>query len=232
MKDTLEYVVEHKGRAELLKFAATKTAPVVAKEVLADNYGVLAAAAGGVLKFSPGEVIVDLGANEGMFSIMMARVFPGVRVIAVEPIPETNETLWTNVALNGVEHEVTIVSAGVGAGPGMADFTVSKDFSGGSSSFTAFKESDHVIAKAPILGLDEIFDLYNITSCKLLKVDIEGGEYDALYNFTYWDRVENLVAEFHTNSRLDYLGRRIDGLVNWLGSRTRILHAEACKMAD
>ncbi len=55
------------------------------------------------LELEPGDVVFDVGANIGLFSLFAHLARPGVRVFAFEPIPEIFEALRTNLELHGVE---------------------------------------------------------------------------------------------------------------------------------
>lgn len=52
--------------------------------------------------FHDGDIFLDIGANRGWFSLVLARQSPGGRVFAFEPIPSTFENLKANIALNHV----------------------------------------------------------------------------------------------------------------------------------
>jgi amino acid adenylation domain-containing protein/FkbM family methyltransferase len=58
------------------------------------------------LRIGPDAVIVDVGANIGLFSLWAARQADGVRVVAVEPNPDTLPYLQANLELNSVAAEV------------------------------------------------------------------------------------------------------------------------------
>ena len=60
-----------------------------------------------------GDVVFDIGANIGLFSLMCCKVCPGIKVIAVEPIPEIFEVLKRNLsAVNTAS--VCLVNAALG----------------------------------------------------------------------------------------------------------------------
>ena len=217
---------EHNGNN--YRFVNTKQAPIVIKEIFSDNYHALAAN----IPFRPGDVIMDVGANEGMFSILMAKTYPGTRIIALEPVPATYEILLQNLKIN----EVTNVEPyNVGLGRPSQDavwLIVSKDFSGGSTRWCTFNPDHHTKVVVHLLSFDDAFKLYNVNKCMFMKMDIEGMEYEVLYHSTRLGDVENFAAEFHTNRKLDFESRRVDGLINWVAKRTRIIHVEICGMAE
>lgn len=82
----------------------------------------------------PGFVCVDVGANVGYFTLVMAElVGEGGRVIAYEPEPETFDLLVRNVRSNGFSGRVRCREVGCGAVRGQGTLHVSRRISGGST---------------------------------------------------------------------------------------------------
>lgn len=223
-----DQILTHEFRDQEFYFNDTKDAPALIQEIFADNYKVLEKN----IEFSPGDIILDIGANEGMFSIMMAKLYPHALVIALEPVPRTYYQLMQNIGLNGCAN---IDSYNIGVGkPGQKTtmLNVSKDFSGGSTSLCEYNPDHHDKTEVGLISLDETFELYGIDRCRLLKMDIEGSEYDVLYPSTILPKVDYMVIEIHHNHRLEFLGRRVDGLVTWLSNRTNLVYVQLCGMAE
>src|SRR5262245_19510293 len=63
------------------------------------------------ISVSPGDVILDVGANIGVFSLCAAT--QGARVYAFEPIPSTFAVLELNVRLHGLESVVKARNTGL-----------------------------------------------------------------------------------------------------------------------
>ena len=61
----------------------------------------------------PGDTVLDIGANIGLFSIWCAD--RGAKVVAVEPIPLTFAALSANAAAREGPGEIVPVNAGVGS---------------------------------------------------------------------------------------------------------------------
>lgn len=223
VEDIEEVVV----RELVLKFKRTNTAQALTTEVLLhDTYDVKS------LALRPG-AIVDFGANEGMFSIWMGLKHPDCTVYAFEPVPSTFEILRENIALNVVGN---VLPFNFGIGPvsntGNVEMIVSKDYTGGSSSLIGFNEKDHYKVTVLLRSVDDIFNRLGIENCELMKVDVEGAEYAALYDTHVWEKVKRMVIEVHMNNRLGYEGYRADSLVTWLRNRTDVLKVRVCRMAD
>src|SRR4051794_18303432 len=58
----------------------------------------------GDLDLRPGDVVIDIGAHVGIVSIFLAKRFPGVRVLAFEPLPRTFAVLQANLRRNRVRN--------------------------------------------------------------------------------------------------------------------------------
>lgn len=224
-------IIEHEFQGHKFKFYKTLTAPSLINEIFSDNYKILQSG----IQFSPGDIIIDAGANEGMFSIMLLKLFPGTRIIAIEPVHSTYAALCANLSLNSIDPYTQVIPKQVALGienTGPTTLNVSKDYSGGSSSFCTFVPSDQYQVTAPTSSLDYIFEFFQVENCKLLKMDTEGAEYDILYNFHQFSKVEYMVMEVHHNQKLEYQGRRMDGLVNWVNNQTQLIHVDLCRMAE
>ena len=221
-------MITQEFRGQKFEFVETKTAPQLVQEIFADNYKVFQKE----IKFRDGDVILDIGANEGFFSIMIAKLFPMTRVIAIEPIPKTVVTLRENILLNKT-FNVEAMPYAVGM-PGMDSikFIVSKDYSGGSTSKCTFNPEHHYEVSVTAFSLNQIFDLCFIDRCRLMKMDIEGAEYEVLYPSSVLEKTDYFTGELHTNNRLEYEGRRMVGLASWISNRTKCIHIEPCNMAE
>lgn len=226
-------IITHKFRDHEYSFHDTVQAPDLIKEIFGDNYDVIKSVEAGILSFPSGSIILDIGANEGMFSILMATLFPQTRIIALEPVSRTFFHLVANKDLNGCSN-IECYNVGVGKpGQHTVKMVVGKnDWSGGSSSLITYKESDHIQMEVGLITLDKVFEMYKIDRCRLMKMDIEGMEHDVLYSSTVLPRVDYMTAEFHINNRLNFQCRRMDALAVWCSNLTKLIHVDFCHMAE
>jgi FkbM family methyltransferase len=65
-------------------------------------------------------VVVDVGANIGMFSLLVAQRSRGARILAVEPVAELAHAASVNAELHGVD--VTVLNCGLGSRTGEVAF--------------------------------------------------------------------------------------------------------------
>lgn len=209
-------------------FHKTNTSPALINEIFSDNYHIIQSG----MKFGRGDVIIDLGANEGMFSIMMAKLFPNSTVYGFEPVSRTYKQLLANISINKIDNIHTF-QCGAGKESGVIEITVDRKYSGGSSSvMKTFDHSSHFKEEIKIVTIDSIFSTNRIDRCKLLKIDIEGMEHEALKATTVWDKIENVVGEFHINQFLIEQGHGTTDLVNLVTSKSNLLYYEYCKMSE
>lgn len=220
-------IYELEFRGEKFRFFQTPSAEATIKEIFSDCYKIFEPE----IPFDTGDVILDIGANEGMFSIMMAKLFPQVKVFSFEPITRTFNHLLDNIKLNEI---LTIHPENIGVGKSKMDLTmnISRDFSGGSSAVIGFNPKDHIQQITKIVSLDEVFDIFRIEKVKLLKIDCEGMEYDVLYPSSKLDKIEYLAGECHHNARLSFENRHPHMLITWLSDRVKLRGIEVCQMAD
>ncbi len=222
-----EEIITHKFQNHTFYFHSTPDLPALLPEIFSDNYKVLEAK----IEFRPHDIILDLGANEGLFSILMAKLFPFTHIVSLEPVPRTFYQMVRNIGLNGSTN-ISPYNVGVGKEAGTVNINVSKDFSGGSSSMCIYVPSDHIRNEVQVLSLADIFNLWLPDRCRLLKCDIEGAEYDSLYNSPVITRIDYFTGEFHINHQIEALGYRPDALANWLSVRTKLLYLDICQMAE
>lgn len=148
---------------------------------------------------SAGPVVVDVGANVGVFSLWAARRLGAERVVAIEPSPRMASALRANLARNDVEH-VTVLEVALGGERGEAalyrrgaevmDTLFQRDNYG--SDF----ESAGIVK---IVTLEDVFTMLDIDRCDLLKLDCEGAEYEILFGVSddTLAKVRHIAAEYH-----------------------------------
>jgi FkbM family methyltransferase len=115
---------------------------------------------------------VDIGANEGMMSLLASRlVGDGGTVIAFEPSPGPRGIFEANLARNGIRN-VDIRAAGVADAAGEMELFVPA-VNSGEASFTqlSYEEGQRVVC--PVVIADEAL---RSVSPSLIKIDVEGFE--------------------------------------------------------
>ena len=197
--------------------AGSRTVQFVTDDLARDVYGLRA------LTLAPGNAVVDIGANVGIISILLARRFPSAQIIAYEPVPLTVRHLQRNLVANAVMNVAAMNLAVTGDGRPVT-LRVPPDNSGGATILPAVRP-EAVAVETPVasLTLDHVFELHGVHRCRLLKLDVEGAEYEILEAAKCLDRVQTLILEPHELC----CGQSAKKLLKMLASRWPKLHVVA-----
>lgn len=127
-----------------------------------------------------GDVVVEVGANIGYFSTILARAVGAEgRVICYEPDPDLNRILRRNVVENGYDN-VDVREAAAAAEPGTMTFFRSAASQGDNRLFSHRDDDGQDGATFPVtvvrLDDDLADDLERLGRVDLLKMDIQGAE--------------------------------------------------------
>lgn len=146
-----------------------------------------------------GDVFVDIGANEGYFSILSSKIVGSTgRVLAVEPQSRLQPVLKKNFAEN--HSTVELVPMALWDSVGQAALNLASDINTGSTTLLASKGHFRNQELVRTTTLDALLSHHGISKVRLLKVDAEGAEFpilrgaDALFAER---RVEVLSLDFH-----------------------------------
>lgn len=141
--------------------------------------------------------IVDAGAHAGFFTIYCRALNPNVMIYALEPEAENFGTMLKNFGLNSMIN-VEPLQFALSDKSGTADLLISDDshnhslekvgmFSGGKS------------VKVKTLSLSGLAEKFMLKKIDLVKMDIEGGEFDVILKLSDKDFsiVNYFVLEYH-----------------------------------
>jgi FkbM family methyltransferase len=167
---------------------------------------------------SPGMVFVDLGANEGFFSVVAARqVGPGGRVFAIEPQARLGSVVRRNLELNAVTN-TTLVAVAVSDAESVADFNLAPDTNSGSSGLSRATRYANPTQPVRTTTLAGFLAEQGLSVVDVMKIDIEGFEYEAVLGSPEvfrTHRVRRLLIEIH-GSLLAARGRRPESIAELL----------------
>lgn len=166
----------------------------------------------------PGQVFADVGANEGYFSVLASRlVGSSGRVLAVEPQSRLQPVLRRNFALNHADN-VTITAAVVSNDIGVAELNLAPSMNTGATSLIRSTRYGLQRESVPALPLAEILTRAGLTTVDLLKLDIEGWEYEAILgsqDIFRQGRVRAITLELHPQ-HLEKRGLSITPIMEFL----------------
>jgi FkbM family methyltransferase len=154
-------------------------------------------------RLDSGDVIVDVGANIGAFSLL-CHILGSRAIFGYEPGERNFQLLKENVGyLPGVHLFHAAVWRSDGEGPW--DLTLSEGPNSGSHSVLAAGhilhfEEQQLLDSAPdypaaCVPLDAILERFG--RVKILKLDCEGSEFPILLTSRHLNRVDRIVAEVH-----------------------------------
>ena len=206
--------------------------PSTLDEIFNDNYKIIEKG----VPFKSNDLIIDIGANIGMFSILYAKLHPYVKIYACEPVAETYIRLCKNIKINNITNIIPINTA-VSGGEKIKQITYHPQGLGGASSHFNDLMVKNIEGIASIyvscITLDELMLSFNINECQLLKIDCEGAEYDIIYNSKLLNRINYLVGEFHENTLLRQAGHSYHKLGQYCATQVKhMLYYEFCDMHE
>jgi FkbM family methyltransferase len=170
------------------------------------------------MQIRPNDIVVDIGANQGIFTCYAA--YHGARVYAFEPFPQSFETLQENVRSNGFEKNVTARPWAIGAQNGTANLIYTDMLGGVMNSINlAYCQKKNLDMQqqitVPCYTLAQIIEDMKIDRIRLCKIDCEGAELDILKQLTEKElrKIDSFVIECHPES---YGLQELIGLtLNW-----------------
>jgi FkbM family methyltransferase len=155
-------------------------------------------------------VFVDVGANQGFFSLFVLRNFPNATVLAIEPDPYSLEKFEFNLNLNNFkENNLRIIGMAAGTDNGKIELLINDGGNRSASSLLLDQRgytkksinSTITVTEAPLL---DIIRNSEISKVDCMKLDIEGYEYPVLTKFfqdadkSIWP--DSLIVEAHGNT--------------------------------
>lgn len=139
--------------------------------------------------------ILDLGAHIGLFSLYASALNSTVEILAFEPEERNFQILKENFRLNKIQN-VLAKNLAVASNEGEIGFNLSED-----SHNHSLIELENSVAKKKVQAttLEKIFLKNRIEKCSLVKMDIEGAEFDILQVLSpeIFKKIQNIYIEYH-----------------------------------
>jgi len=126
--------------------------------------------------------IFDIGANIGLYSLLAAEANPLASIHAFEPTPELIDRFKANLTLNRYLN-VRVNAVAIGSHEGTARLRECRGSDGSNEGMNYVSEDSDQTSLGrlvPVLSLDQYCSSHGVSTIDLMKIDIEGGEYDAL----------------------------------------------------
>lgn len=121
-------------------------------------------------------VFLDIGANQGLYSVLAAKNPRCSHVLALEPVAETFDVLNENISVNGVADRVVALRAALSNRGGTAELAFHPSHSGtaslaGKSNF----DPDHT-ETISLVTIEEVDRHVPESGAIIIKIDVEGHE--------------------------------------------------------
>ena len=139
------------------------------------------------------DTVIDIGAHIGLFSLLVSQLCKTGKILSFEPVSENFDLLVSNLKLNHIKNILPFNMA-VSKNSGRLDLFLNND----QSAHSIFSKSSESI-NVESTSLQKIFEEHKISSCKILKLDCEGAEYEIIDSLPseYLDKIQNMVIEYH-----------------------------------
>jgi FkbM family methyltransferase len=196
---------------------------ILAEEFVEDVYGVRTA-------LRPGDVVFDLGAHVGAFTVPAARaVGADGRVVALEPGRENHRLLARNVAANRLPN-VTLLEEGAWSHPDRLKLRLSTTSGAHAIDSLAAEGTGGGVEEIVVDTVDNLVGRLALPRVDFVKMDVEGAEIAVLEGMVetlHRDRPALAIAAYHRVGgrethrvivpwlrRLGYAPRLRDGIVH------------------
>lgn len=168
-------------------------------------------------------IIIDIGANIGLFSLYMAAQYPESKIYAYEPVPQVFDALQANM----LEHapQTQVYNYGVSDKEKTEAFYFYPGYSVLSGCHVDAKRDKNIIIngnnelekivterlnecicfQCPMITLSNIIQTHSLQSVDLLKIDVEGSELAILQGISEsdWYKIKYILIEVHSKKDLD-----------------------------
>lgn len=156
----------------------------------------------------PGDTVIDIGANIGVFTTYAATRAPDVQVHAYEPYPESANWLRRNLQASALQ-SVAVHELGVAAAAGSRVMLVTPSNWGVNTLAPHAASANGLTVNC--VSLEGLMDGNQVGRCDLLKLDCEGAEHEILGSASVATlrRVSRIVAEYHDDPGAGHSGREL-----------------------
>jgi len=149
---------------------------------------------GGEVRIGAGDIVLDCGANVGVFTRKALEHGAGL-VVAIEPAPENIECLRRSFATEIAAGRVIVYPKGVWDRDDWLALHVDPHNSA-ADSFLIERKGSHAVEKVPLTTIDKLAAELKLARVDFIKMDIEGAEVRAL------EGGRETIARFHPRMAL------------------------------
>ena len=133
-----------------------------------------------VRHLGPGDVLLDVGANLGFFSLLGSRLVGSQgHVYALEPVPENALAIRRHAELNLVEN-VSVMELAAAQSPGTGRLQLVDDRSWSKLEGYGDHPGTEQVLEVELVSIDQLVEAGTLPAPSLVKIDVEGAELDVL----------------------------------------------------
>lgn len=166
------------------------------------------------------DIIIDIGANIGTYSILQAKNNPKSTIFSFEPASSTFQLLKENISSNKASN-IKPFKLGVAKSTGTRIF-----YSHKASGLSSLSQKRQGMTKHRIktTTLADIFKSNKLKRCDILKMDCEGAEYEVLFNTPtrLFKKIKSLVIEYH-DSLTEYTHKELKDFLKQKGYKVKLI---------
>ena len=146
-------------------------------------------------KMPDNSIIVDIGANIGVYSVYSSLQGKNNLVYAYEPIKETFDHLAENIKINDCQDKIIPFNYGIASKKEKRKMYLVDSV----NNTIIESNSDLPSVEVETITLEDIFVDNSLDKIDLLKLDCEGAEYEIFYNLPdqYFPKIKEIRMEFH-----------------------------------
>lgn len=165
-------------------------------------------------------VVLDVGANIGMFAVTLKEKFPRMDIHCFEPMPEVFKILHQNVSSFATCNELAVMTKdnNVLKGTYLPNYTLLSGFYVSNEDKSELEKLAHrelsqeftgVEIEAKTISLSTYMAQHELKHVDLLKIDVEKAELEVLQSLgSFASMVDHIVAEVHECNK--------DAMIEWL----------------
>ena len=141
------------------------------------------------LNIKSSDIVLDVGANIGIFTIQS--LLKGAHVISYEPEPNNAKIARTNIFINSFTNEF-YEKAITGTDNPVREFSINIKRNKGAHSLVAKRGRDTITVNCENINL-----ILKRIKPTVIKMDIEGGEYECIKAIKNFKGIREFILEFH-----------------------------------
>ena len=164
-------------------------------------------------------IVMDIGANIGIYTILLSHIYPKAKIISIEASPSIFEILKSNCKLNNLlfpGSNVLLINKAISDKDDITtEFyekhsmsTMLKEFLTNLSSTILTNQDELNKRVVRTITIDNLVETIGVNEISLLKIDVEGAEVlalnGAIKTLTH-KKIKNIVIEYHSLENYNYI---------------------------